>query len=123
MPKPITDKDELAIWHAKVDAHNAAITAQIIKAKEERKKYVDVSGAAQGIVNSINSFVTQLISLDTRLDAVKASGAVGLGDAKNTADQLRGISQVFIDIMEVCAGEISKLDAEIAYLNTQFWRY
>ena len=110
---------------AKIQAHNAAIYAQIGEKQALQGKYTQVEGQANAIINAIASYVQQLRSASELLENIIVTGANGngpVGEGKLVTEDchtLESVSGVFAEVVSACQNEKSKLDKEIASLRSQ----
>ena len=114
---------------AKIQAHNAAIMAQIAEKQGLKEKYCQVESAANAIIGSIASYIEQLRSADKLLENIIVTGPNGngpVGEGKLVSEDcntLESASGVFAEVVSACQNEESKLDKEIANLRSQLMSY
>jgi hypothetical protein len=110
---------------AKIQAHNAAIMAQIGEKQALQGKYSQVESNANAIIGAIASYIEQLRSASELLESIIVTGPNGngpVGEGKLVTEDchtLERVSGVFAEVVSACQNEKSKLDKEIANLRSQ----
>ncbi len=118
------DEKELA-RRARIQAHNAAIYAQIQTKQTLIGKYDSVKASANAIIGSIDSYIQQLKSANELLEYIIVTGKNGngpVGEGKLVSEDcstLSSLSSTFAEIVSACGRETAKLEQEIQSLRSQ----